>query len=135
MLGVVENPVDTPRQRDHAQGRQPRWAWATPGTRRRSACCSATNRSEDGLRGGGKRVPDPYFGGEGPKGTGYRLRGVHEGCRLGAKNTLDTNYLYLAERRGEGLPRHRGVDMRRWSVAATRGRCGRGRGSRAAAGR
>ncbi len=46
-------------------------------------------------------VPDPYFGGEGPARTGCRLcGGCLVGCRYDAKNTLDKNYLYLAEKRG-----------------------------------
>lgn len=46
-------------------------------------------------------VPDPYFGGEGPERTGCRqCGGCMVGCRHGAKNTLDKNYLWLAERRG-----------------------------------
>jgi cholesterol oxidase len=46
-------------------------------------------------------VPDPYFGGEGPARTGCNFCGAcMTGCRVGAKNTLDRNYLYLAEKRG-----------------------------------
>ena len=46
-------------------------------------------------------VDDPYFGGEGPRRTGCTFcGGCMIGCRPGAKNTLDKNYLYLAERRG-----------------------------------
>jgi cholesterol oxidase len=46
-------------------------------------------------------VPDPYFGGEGPERTGCtQCGGCMVGCRFGAKNTLDKNYLWLAERRG-----------------------------------
>lgn len=49
----------------------------------------------------GETVPDPYFGGEGPARTGCNFcGGCMVGCRFGAKNTLDKNYLYLAERRG-----------------------------------
>jgi cholesterol oxidase len=49
----------------------------------------------------GKRVPDPYFGGEGPARTGCTECGnCMVGCRVGAKNTLVKNYLALAERRG-----------------------------------
>lgn len=49
----------------------------------------------------GETVPDPYFGGEGPERTGCTLcGGCMIGCRHGAKNTLDRNYLWLAERRG-----------------------------------
>jgi cholesterol oxidase len=49
----------------------------------------------------GKEVPDPYFGGEGPARTGcIKCGACMVGCRFGAKNTLDRNYLYLAEKRG-----------------------------------
>jgi cholesterol oxidase len=49
----------------------------------------------------GKTVPDPYFGGEGPERTGcIRCGACMTGCRHGAKNTLDKNYLYLARKRG-----------------------------------
>jgi cholesterol oxidase len=48
-----------------------------------------------------KTVPDPFFNGEGPERTGCRLCGACMiGCPNGAKNTLDLNYLYLAEKRG-----------------------------------
>ncbi|MCZ6506736.1 MAG: GMC family oxidoreductase [Acidobacteria bacterium] len=49
----------------------------------------------------GKTVPDPYFGGAGPDRTGCTFCGACMiGCPVGAKNTLDRNYLYLAERLG-----------------------------------
>ena len=49
----------------------------------------------------GRRAADPYFGGAGPERTGCTQCGsCMTGCRVGAKNTLMKNYLYLAERRG-----------------------------------
>src|SRR3989442_15084149 len=49
----------------------------------------------------GKTVPDPSLGGEGPARTGCIECGAcMTGCRHNAKNTLDKNYLWLAERRG-----------------------------------
>jgi cholesterol oxidase len=49
----------------------------------------------------GKTVPDPFFGGAGPSRTGCTLcGGCMVGCRHGAKNSLDRNYLHLAEGRG-----------------------------------
>jgi cholesterol oxidase len=49
----------------------------------------------------GRTVPDPYFGGAGPDRTGCIECGdCMIGCRHGAKNRLDLNYLYLAERAG-----------------------------------
>jgi len=48
-----------------------------------------------------KRVPDPYFNGRGPARAGCNFCGAcMTGCRVGAKNTLDKNYLFLAERLG-----------------------------------
>ena len=53
-----------------------------------------------------KGVPDPYFEGEGPDRVGCTFCGAcMTGCRVGAKNTLVKNYLYLAEKNGaEVLP-------------------------------
>jgi cholesterol oxidase len=49
----------------------------------------------------GVRVPDPYFGGRGPERAGCTFCGACcTGCKHGAKNTLDRNYLFLAERLG-----------------------------------
>jgi cholesterol oxidase len=49
----------------------------------------------------GKTVDDPYFGGEGPPRTGcIRCGGCMLGCRHGAKNSLDKNYLWLARKQG-----------------------------------
>ncbi|MFG1604105.1 GMC oxidoreductase [Actinoplanes sp. NPDC049265] len=49
----------------------------------------------------GKTVPDPYFGGAGPDRTGCTECGnCMIGCRVGAKNRLDVNYLHLAEGAG-----------------------------------
>lgn len=62
----------------------------------------------------GKIVPDPYFGGEGPERTGCTLCGrCMTGCQDGGKNTLDKNYLYLAEKRGCVIhPETKVVDIR-----------------------
>jgi cholesterol oxidase len=52
----------------------------------------------------GKTVPDPYFGGEGPERTGcIRCGACMTGCRHGAKNSLDKNYLYFARKKGLAL--------------------------------
>jgi cholesterol oxidase len=46
----------------------------------------------------GKEVPDPYFDGKGPTRTGcIQCGGCMVGCRYNSKNSLDHNYLYLAE--------------------------------------
>ncbi|MFZ4154778.1 GMC oxidoreductase [Streptomyces pseudogriseolus] len=49
----------------------------------------------------GQEVPDPYFGGAGPSRRACAECGeCMTGCRHGAKNTLNENYLYLAEKAG-----------------------------------
>jgi cholesterol oxidase len=62
----------------------------------------------------GKTVADPYFGGEGPDRTAcIRCGQCILGCRTGAKNSTDFNYLYLAEKRGvEVLPSRTVTDVR-----------------------
>ena len=58
----------------------------------------------------GVTVPDPFFGGEGPDRTGCRLcGGCLSGCPYGSKNTLDLNYLHLAERHGARILTERKV--------------------------
>ncbi len=55
----------------------------------------------------GETVEDPYFGGAGPDRTGcIECGSCMIGCRHNAKNTLDRNYLYLAE--GKGAEVHAG---------------------------
>lgn len=62
----------------------------------------------------GKTVPDPFFNGEGPERTGcIHCGGCMVGCQHNAKNTLDKNYLYLAEKRGaEVRPEANVLDVR-----------------------
>ncbi|WP_406342977.1 GMC oxidoreductase [Streptomyces sp. NBC_00648] len=49
----------------------------------------------------GESVADPYFGGAGPARKACTECGeCMTGCRHGAKNTLNENYLYLAEKAG-----------------------------------
>ncbi|WP_254885740.1 GMC family oxidoreductase [Streptomyces sp. NA02950] len=49
----------------------------------------------------GETVADPYFGGAGPDRNACTECGeCMTGCRHGAKNTLNENYLYLAEKAG-----------------------------------
>ncbi|MFI9175685.1 GMC family oxidoreductase N-terminal domain-containing protein [Streptomyces lincolnensis] len=49
----------------------------------------------------GEQVPDPYFGGAGPARRACNECGeCMTGCRHGAKNTLNENYLHLAEKAG-----------------------------------
>ncbi|MBI2890618.1 MAG: GMC family oxidoreductase [Nitrospirae bacterium] len=53
--------------------------------------------------------PDPYYGGQGPPRRGCRFcGGCITGCPYDAKNSLDKNYLHLAEKLGvEILPRRK----------------------------
>jgi cholesterol oxidase len=57
---------------------------------------------------------DPYFGGEGPERSScIGCGGCMVGCRYNAKNTLDKNYLYFAEKRGaKVLAETRVVDIK-----------------------
>jgi cholesterol oxidase len=49
----------------------------------------------------GRTVADPFFEGAGPERTGCtRCGGCLTGCSEGSKNSLDKNYLYLAEKLG-----------------------------------
>lgn len=53
---------------------------------------------------GGATYPDPYFNGKGPaRTTCVGCGGCMVGCRYGAKNTLDLNYLHLAEGLGANV--------------------------------
>lgn len=91
MLGVNEVPADTP-----ADAYIHRLA-------EELGVADTYHRTPVGVWFGepGKRVPDPYFGGEGPDKVGCTHCGAcMVGCKVGAKNTLDRNYLYLAERNG-----------------------------------
>ena len=91
MLGVVTNPTITPS--DEVM----RKVAADMGV------ADSFRRTPVGVYFGrpGVRVPDPYFGGAGPERVGCTECGTcMTGCRVGAKNTLVKNYLYLAERAG-----------------------------------
>ncbi|MFD4353322.1 GMC oxidoreductase [Nocardia sp. NPDC058518] len=58
----------------------------------------------------GVRGPDPYFDGAGPSRTGCTRCGqCMLGCRVGAKNTLEKNYLYFAEKHGVRIESERTV--------------------------
>ena len=62
----------------------------------------------------GTFVADPFFGGAGPERAGcVQCGGCMVGCRYGAKNTLDKNYLYFAEKLGaKVMPETNVVDVR-----------------------
>ncbi|XDD51015.1 GMC oxidoreductase [Leptospira sp. WS92.C1] len=52
----------------------------------------------------GKNGVDPFFGGEGPERNSCNdCGGCMVGCRYNAKNTLDKNYLYFAEKAGASI--------------------------------
>ncbi|PRQ03059.1 Cholesterol oxidase [Enhygromyxa salina] len=63
------------------------------------------DEGDEGDEGGGGKpgvtAPDPYFEGHGPERTScIKCGACMTGCRHGAKNTLDKNYLYLARKLG-----------------------------------
>jgi cholesterol oxidase len=105
MLGVVTNPKFWPTDhmlKDYARGigRQDHFKatdvgvfFGTPGV----------------------DVPDPYFGGRGPARRGCTMSGhCMVGCRDGGKNSLDRNYLYLAEGLGAKIiPENKVIDVKR----------------------
>ena len=63
-------------------------------------------------------VPDPFFDGQGPSRTGCTQCGACIiGCRHNAKNTLDKNYLYLAEKKGAVVR----ADAEVWDIEALEG--------------
>lgn len=52
----------------------------------------------------GQKAADPYFSGDGPERSGCTgCGGCLVGCRHNAKNTLDKNYLYFAEKWGAAI--------------------------------
>lgn len=58
----------------------------------------------------GKTVPDPFFNGKGPARAGcIKCGACMTGCRHNAKNTLDKNYLYLAQQLGTEIIAEREV--------------------------
>jgi cholesterol oxidase len=96
MLGVVQNPTTTPSdiemQRLAEQFGKADTYHPTP---------VGVFFGTGGQLEPGQTVPDPFFGGAGPERTGCIECGeCMTGCRHGAKNTLVTNYLYLAEKNG-----------------------------------
>ncbi|MDL5154805.1 GMC family oxidoreductase [Actinomycetospora termitidis] len=92
MLGVVTQPSETPSD---VVMRQVAREWG------REDSVTPTQVGVYFGEGPGVTVPDPFFGGAGPDRTGCIECGeCMTGCRHGAKNTLDRNYLGLAERAG-----------------------------------
>ena len=95
MLGVAENRIMGPADRILQRAAEEHGAGNTF-YRTRVAVFQGPEGEPPGVT-----YPDPYFGGEGPQRTTcIGCGGCMMGCRYGAKNTLDQNYLYLAEKRG-----------------------------------
>jgi cholesterol oxidase len=91
MLGVVENPVETVQD---TLMRETAAEIGREGTYRRTPVAVYFGRE-------GEPAADPYFDGEGPDRVGCELCGeCMTGCRKDAKNSLDKNYLYFAEKFG-----------------------------------
>ena len=92
MLGVVENPEMTPADE------------AFKAVAEKMGVGHTFRRTPVGVLFGeraGEHVPDPFFGGAGPsRTTCTSCGGCMTGCRVGSKNTLAKNYLYLAEQAG-----------------------------------
>ncbi|WP_092597601.1 FAD-dependent oxidoreductase [Actinopolyspora xinjiangensis] len=117
MLGVVTNPSETPSDRVIRRVAD------------RMGVGESYHPTPVGVYFGkpGENASDPYFGGAGPERTGCTECGAcMTGCRVGAKNTLMKNYLYLAEAKGaEVWPlttvsgMHKGSDGR-WRVRTER---------------
>jgi cholesterol oxidase len=91
MLGVTQNPRLTPADVVFQEiaadiGRDSTF----------EPTCVGIYFGEEGLTN-----PDPYFGGQGPERCGcIYCGGCMVGCRYNAKNSLDKNYLYFAEKYG-----------------------------------
>lgn len=113
MLGVVTNRVTTPQDellRETAKeiGREKTYRMTPVGV-------------YFGKKG--EKSKDPYFAGEGPERIGCELCGkCMTGCKKDAKNTLDKNYLYFAEKFGaEILPEHQVIDIEPLSSDGSQG--------------
>ncbi len=95
MLGVIENRILGPADRFLQQAAE---AVGVGHTFYRARV--AVFEPPEG-EAGGQTYPDPYFGGQGPeRATCTGCGGCMVGCRFNAKNSLDKNYLYLAEKNG-----------------------------------
>ena len=95
MLGVSENRIMGPADHILQRAAEEHGTGATF-YRTKVATFEGPEGSPQGLT-----YPDPYFGGEGPeRASCIGCGGCMMGCRYNAKNTLDLNYLYLAEKAG-----------------------------------
>jgi cholesterol oxidase len=104
MLGVAQNPITTPADLEILKVAE------------QLGVADTFHRTDVGVFFGepGKTVPDPYFGGAGPDRAGCtHCAQCMTGCPHNAKNTLETNYLYLAEKAGTQIhPLTQVVDVR-----------------------
>ena len=103
MLGVEENPTHTPADEVALKIAT---RWGVEDTFRPTPVGVYFGES-------GVEAPDPYFGGAGPARSGcVECGGCMVGCRHNAKNSLDKNYLFLAEQAGaEVHPEHEVVGL------------------------
>jgi cholesterol oxidase len=108
MLGVIENRVLGPA--DHLLKRAADAAGVGHTYYRTHVAIFQAREGE----AEGQTYPDPYFGGEGPdRTTCVGCGGCMVGCRYNAKNSLDKNYLFLAEKHGaQVFPETKVVDVR-----------------------
>ncbi|MEU1704530.1 GMC family oxidoreductase [Streptomyces sp. NPDC005706] len=102
MLGVRLNPTMTPSD-VHLKAAAERMGVGDTFHLAPVGVFFGDGKDADGAAQGrpGEQVDDPYFGGAGPARNACTECGeCMTGCRHGAKNTLNENYLYLAEKAG-----------------------------------
>ncbi|MFI0965301.1 GMC family oxidoreductase N-terminal domain-containing protein [Streptomyces sp. NPDC021080] len=102
MLGVRLNPTMTPSD-VHLKAAAERMGVGDTFHMAPVGVFFGDGRDADGSAGAkpGEEVADPYFGGAGPSRKACTECGeCMTGCRHGAKNTLNENYLHLAEKAG-----------------------------------
>ena len=108
MLGITENKIFGPADRMLRRAAEA------------SGCGHTFYHTQVGIfqapdgEAGGHTVPDPFLHGEGrDRTTCVACGGCIMGCRYGAKNTLDLNYLFLAEKHGaQVFPETKVVDVK-----------------------
>jgi len=113
MLGAVRNPVETPQD---VLMRETAAETGRDGTYRLTSVGVYFGKE-------GEPAADPYFEGEGPDRIGCELCGeCMTGCRKDAKNSLDKNYLYFAEKFGARVfAENRVVDIEPLGPGASEG--------------